>query len=176
MLLTRFTQRIVNRFAFCLLVGASAAHAQINVMSQPFRAGTAPSSSAELTVASVAPQAITNSAPHLAVRSLNRPSAVAGSTGQSTAKHSVAAPRRWAILAEDQTLSRALERWALQEGLELVWEAPKDLAVVRAMYLGPFEKVIREVMLDTRSDGYPLHACRSGGVLRVLQSSQPCNI
>jgi hypothetical protein len=89
----------------------------------------------------------------------------------------VAAPaplKRWEILPEDQTLSRALARWAREERLQFFWEAPRDLLAVRASYAGTFEAAIRGVMVDSPTSGYPLHACQYDNSIRVLHTSQPC--
>lgn len=82
--------------------------------------------------------------------------------------------KRWEVLLSDQTLSRALARWAREENLQFFWEAPRDLLAVRAAYIGNFEAAIRAVMVDSPTSGYPLHACQYDNSVRVLHTSQPC--
>lgn len=82
--------------------------------------------------------------------------------------------QRWEVLVEDQKLSRALWRWAQQEGIQFFWEAPKDLVAVKASYTGSFAKAVTELMQDTSASSYPLRACRYDNALRILHTSQSC--
>lgn len=98
-------------------------------------------------------------------------------TVQPTLMAAAPAPvQRFDVLVEDKKLSYALWRWAQVEGLELFYEAPKDIVAVRASYRGTFQHAITSAMLDTSSSGYPLHACRYDNAIRILHTSQTCPV
>lgn len=83
-------------------------------------------------------------------------------------------PQSWRVELSDGSLSKALLRWSRLAGSPLLWEAPKDLPVVMAVYQGDFIAAIEQVMRDSANSSYPLHACVYDNVVRVLHVSQNC--
>lgn len=80
----------------------------------------------------------------------------------------------WKIQASDGSLSRALRRWEREAKFPILWEAPKDLPAVTAVYRSDFLGALKRLMEDTRHSEYPLHACAHDNVVRILHSSQSC--
>lgn len=133
------------------------AQAQVVMVDKPFRQqAPASASPIDLSIAPYAP-----------------PVAAPAPVPQVVAPVAVPA-KRWFVYAEDQTLSRALGRWAREEKLPFFWEAPMDIQAVPASYVGNYEAAMLGVMLDSPKSGYPLHACKYDNSIRVLHQSQPC--
>jgi len=88
---------------------------------------------------------------------------------------SVAVPgAEWRLELMDGSLSRAMRRWSRDAKFPVLWEAPKDLPVVAAVYRGSFLDAVRSVMADTHNTEYPMHACAHDNVVRILHVSQAC--
>lgn len=114
----------------------------------------------------------------------SKPGAVA-STASGAAAPTVAAPapvaapvapaKTWAVLPSDGTLSRALQRWAKTEQVNLVYEATADLPAMSVSYTGDFWAVLDQVLADTARGSYPLHGCQYKNVTRILHTSQVCD-
>ncbi|EWS66701.1 Toxin co-regulated pilus biosynthesis protein Q [Hydrogenophaga sp. T4] len=98
------------------------------------------------------------------------PIAVAPSASPADAKSS-----RWELTQPDGTLSRGLMRWAREAKVQLVYEAPSDLAAVTVAYTGDFWTALEGVLADTANGSYPLHGCRYTNVVRILHTSQACD-
>lgn len=182
-----WTMRLV--FAFSLCFAVNAAYSQVNVINKPFRSATTntgaqpaqdlgitpytPQGSAQGFMAPVpfqpAPNHRVDQVPPQQGNFQPGPPPF-NATGYATAM----LPQRWDVYAEDQKLSRALQRWTAQERLQFFYEAPKEPVAVRASYIGTFDQVVPALMDDTAASGYPLHACRYDNALRVLHVSQPC--
>lgn len=138
-------------YAFALLACGGASQAQVQVLSQPYRA-PAPSSQQLPSIPFVSAQNATTTVTSVAT----------------------ATPQRWEVLSEDQKLSRALWRWTQQEGIQFFWEAPNDLLAVKASYAGSFATAVLALMEDTASSAYPLRACRYDNALRIIHTSKTC--
>lgn len=82
--------------------------------------------------------------------------------------------QEWKIEASDGFLSRALRRWARDAKFPILWQAPKDLPAVPAVYRGDFLTALKRLMEDSTRSDYPLHACAYENVVRVLHDSQSC--
>lgn len=144
------------------LIGA--AQAQVVMVDKPYRQQPAPGAAIDLPIA-----------PYAAPAPATTPvSQVAPVVAAQAAPIATAPAKRWEVLPSDQTLSRALARWAREENLQFFWEAPRDLLAVRASYTGSFEAAVQGVMVDSPKSGYPLHACQYENSVRVLHTSQPC--
>lgn len=80
------------------------------------------------------------------------------------------------IEPNDESLSLALRRWAWDTNYQLVWDAGKDFPARSTRYdAKTYVEAVEQVMADTESSGYPLHACLyANRVVRVLHISQSC--
>jgi hypothetical protein len=83
---------------------------------------------------------------------------------------------RFEITSHDESLYLALRRWAAESKYQLVWDAGKDFPARKTIYNAQtFEQAVEQVMADTETSGYPLHACAyANNVVRVLHISQNC--
>ena len=83
---------------------------------------------------------------------------------------------KFVITQDDESLNLVLRRWSAEKGYQLVWDAPKDLSVKKTEYEAiDILDAVEQVMGDTESSGYPLHACTyKNNVIRVLHTSQSC--
>jgi len=80
----------------------------------------------------------------------------------------------WKIQLSDGFLSRSLRRWEREAKFPILWEAPKDLPAVAAVYKSDFFGALKRLMEDTRHSEYPLHACAYDNAVRILHVSQAC--
>jgi hypothetical protein len=75
---------------------------------------------------------------------------------------SSAASGPWRVLAQDITIARTLERWAVQAGVHVKWDAQRNFLVGAPDTLdGSFETAL-QALLDSagiRQSDYPLEAC-----------------
>lgn len=135
---------------------ATMAHAQVNTINKPFRAGAPTVSPVDLGIAPyVAPTP--TPAPTIALVPA-RP----------------AQPQVWEVLLTDGNLYKALSRWAHLDGRPVHWEAGKEYPAVYAQYVGSYVQAFEQVMKDTANSSYRLHACEYDNVIRVLHTSQSC--
>lgn len=109
--------------------------------------------------------------PPAVAAALNTPASPAQAAAPAAAP---AAERQWKVDLADGSLSRALRRWGRDARMPVLWEAPKDLPAVASVYVGEFLEAIEQVMKDSASSSYPLHACAHDNVVRVLHESQAC--
>lgn len=72
---------------------------------------------------------------------------------------------RWEVKTSDVTLLRTLERWALDAGFKLKWDAAKNFLIGASdVYTGSFEEALQAVLSSAgiRLSDYPLEACIYG--------------
>lgn len=81
----------------------------------------------------------------------------------------------WEITASDGTISRALQRWAAEAKVQLIYEAPLDIAAVPTKYTGSYFESLERVLSDTVNGNYPLHGCQYDNTTRILHVSQACD-
>ncbi len=68
----------------------------------------------------------------------------------------------WEVKTSDVTLLRTLERWALDAGYKLKWDAAKNFLIGASdIYTGSFEDALQAVLSSAgiRLSDYPLEAC-----------------
>ena len=72
------------------------------------------------------------------------------------------APGRWAVLVQDITLERTLQRWGAQAGVRLKWDAQRNFLIGAPDTIeGTFETALKTVLgsAGIRQSDYPLEAC-----------------
>ena len=72
------------------------------------------------------------------------------------------APKRWAVLVQDITLERTLQRWGAQAGVRLKWDAQRNFLIGAPDTIeGTFETALKTVLgsAGIRQSDYPLEAC-----------------
>ena len=72
------------------------------------------------------------------------------------------APARWAVLVQDITLERTLQRWGAQAGVRLKWDAQRNFLIGAPDTIeGTFETALKTVLgsAGIRQSDYPLEAC-----------------
>jgi hypothetical protein len=72
------------------------------------------------------------------------------------------APGRWSVLVQDITLERTLQRWAVQAGVRIKWDAQRNFLIGAPDTIeGTFEIALRTVLESAgiRQSDYPLEAC-----------------
>ena len=71
-------------------------------------------------------------------------------------------PGRWAVLVQDITLERTLQRWGAQAGVRLKWDAQRNFLIGAPDTIdGTFEAALKTVLgsAGIRQSDYPLEAC-----------------
>lgn len=82
---------------------------------------------------------------------------------------------RWEIAASDGTLRRALGKWAVRSGWQLVWDASVDVPVTaNATFTGNFNTVVTQLFRSLSAADVNLSAVLYSGnrVLRVTESGR----
>ena len=72
------------------------------------------------------------------------------------------ASSRWAVLVQDITLARTLERWGAQAGYRVKWDAQRNFLIGAPDSVeGSFETALKAVLdsAGIRQSDYPLEAC-----------------
>jgi len=84
---------------------------------------------------------------------------VAPYASAATADPSVA---RWSVLVADITLARTLERWGIQAGYRVKWDAQRNFLIGAPDSVdGTFETALKAILgsAGIRQSDYPLEAC-----------------
>ncbi len=69
---------------------------------------------------------------------------------------------RWSVLVQDITLARTLERWGLQAGYRVKWDAQRNFLIGAPDSVdGTFETALKAILGSSgiRQSDYPLEAC-----------------
>ncbi|MBD8577565.1 toxin co-regulated pilus biosynthesis Q family protein [Pseudomonas syringae] len=85
------------------------------------------------------------------------------------------APEQWVIAASDATLRRALNKWAVKAGWQLVWEASVDVPInVTASFEGDFRTAVKRLFQSLSAADVNLNGMLYAGnrVLRVTESGR----
>jgi hypothetical protein len=91
----------------------------------------------------------------------------AGETALPVAPYAGARPgeapvAHWAVLVQDITLARTLERWGAQAGVRVKWDAQRNFLIGAPDSLeGTFESALKALLgsAGIRQSDYPLEAC-----------------
>ena len=86
----------------------------------------------------------------------------ASPAGPPDAATALAATGRWAVLTQDITVARTLERWATQAGVRVKWDAQRNFLVGAPDTVeGSFETALQTLLNSAgiRESDYPLEAC-----------------
>jgi len=137
-----------------LAVGPAPAHAQANAFGAPMRlneaapAPPAPAGAAMPPVAPVAAQA-------------------AAAVGSST----------WRVEIADMNVRRVIERWSRSAGMQVIYEASKDIDVgAAAAFSGTYEHALQQLLAAVETSEMPLRACLyANAVARVIPRMQRCD-
>jgi hypothetical protein len=73
-----------------------------------------------------------------------------------------AAIARWSVLVQDITLARTLERWGVQAGVRVKWDAQRNFLIGAPDSVeGTFEMALKAILSSAgiRQSDYPLEAC-----------------
>lgn len=84
-------------------------------------------------------------------------------------------PEQWVIAASDTTLRRALNKWAVKAGWQLVWEASVDVPInVTASFEGDFRTAVKRLFQSLSAADVNLNGMLYAGnkVLRVTESGR----
>lgn len=84
-------------------------------------------------------------------------------------------PEQWVIAASDTTLRRALNKWAVRAGWQLVWEASVDVPInVTASFEGDFRTAVKRLFQSLSAADVNLNGMLYAGnrVLRVTESGR----
>ncbi|MBD8792699.1 toxin co-regulated pilus biosynthesis Q family protein [Pseudomonas syringae] len=84
-------------------------------------------------------------------------------------------PEQWVIAASDTTLRRALNKWAVRAGWQLVWEASVDVPInVTASFEGDFRTAVKRLFQSLSASDVNLNGMLYAGnrVLRVTESGR----
>ena len=101
------------------------------------------------------------------LQTMAQPSHVAGESalpvapyaGTKTGDASVA---HWSVLVQDITLARTLERWGVQAGVRVKWDAQRNFLIGAPDSVeGTFETALKAILSSAgiRQSDYPLEAC-----------------
>lgn len=85
---------------------------------------------------------------------------------------------QWEVRTSDITIAKTFERWAVDAGYKLKWDASRNFLVGASdVYFGSFESAIQAVLSSSgiRNSDYPLEACiyaNSPPLLRVTRQGE----
>ena len=143
-------------------------------------AAQAPQAFTGLTFGAPVPTKSVDAAPTTVTESAGPPVKVAPAPQPAASATAVQPPQKpalkeWSISSADQTLGRALARWAATVPVPLYWEADRERPAIPAVYrMATFEEALEAVMVDTRHSAYVIHACAHDNAIRILHASQAC--
>lgn len=148
-----------------LAVGPAPAHAQANAFGAPVRLNEA------------APAAPVPSAPASAVA---RPAApVAAPIAMPIAAQAIptASGSTWRVEIADMNVRRVIERWSRNAGMQVIYEATKDVDVgATAAFSGTYEHALQQLLAAIETSEMPLRACLyANAVARVIPRMQRCD-
>lgn len=141
-----------------MAVGPAPANAQSNAFGAPVRLN-------EAMPAAAAPAA---PAPSSAPAATAAPiAAQAGNTPAST----------WRVEIADMNVRRVIERWSRSAGMQVIYEASKDVDVgATAAFSGTYEHALQQLLSAIETSEMPLRACLyANAVARVIPRMQRCD-
>jgi len=144
-----------------LAVGPAPAHAQTNAFGAPVRLNEA------------APPAPLQSMPTGAVAPPVAP-AVVPVAAQAAA---TASSSTWRVEIADMNVRRVIERWSRSAGMQVIYEATKDVDIgAAAAFSGTYEHALQQLLAAIETSEMPLRACLyANAVARVIPRLQRCD-
>lgn len=139
-----------------LAVGPAPAQAQANAFGAPVRLNEAAPAASALSAAPVAAPATTPVA------------------AQATA---AASSSTWRVEVADMNVRRVIERWSRSAGMQVIYEATKDVDIgAAAAFSGTYEHALQQLLAAIETSEMPLRACLyANAVARVIPRLQRCD-
>lgn len=83
----------------------------------------------------------------------------------------------WRVEIADMNVRRVIERWSRNAGMQVIYEATKDVDVgAAAAFSGTYEHALQQLLSAIESSEMPLRACLyANAVTRVVPRMQRCD-
>jgi hypothetical protein len=83
----------------------------------------------------------------------------------------------WRVEIADMNVRRVVERWSRAAGMQVIYEASKDVDVgAAAAFSGTYEHALQQLFAAIENSGMPLRACLyANAVTRVIPRMQRCD-
>lgn len=148
-----------------MAVGPAPANAQANAFGAPVRLHEAATTFPAPASAVPAPAAIQHASP------LTAPAA------PIAAQASSASSSTWRVEIADMNVRRVIERWSRSAGMQVIYEATKDVDVgATAAFSGTYEHALQQLLAAIETSEMPLRACLyANAVARVIPRMQRCD-
>jgi hypothetical protein len=90
---------------------------------------------------------------------------------------SAAVAATWRVEIADMNVRRVIERWSRSAGMQVIYEATKDVDVgAAAAFSGTYEHALQQLFAAIESSAMPLRACLyANAVTRVIPRLQRCD-
>ncbi len=90
---------------------------------------------------------------------------------------SSAAASTWRVEIADMNVRRVIERWSRNAGMQVIYEASKDVDVgATAAFSGTYEHALQQLLAAIEASEMPLRACLyANAVTRVIPRMQRCD-
>lgn len=140
-----------------LAVGPAPAQAQATAFGAPVRLN----------------EAVSAAEPGAAAATDHAASSVAPVAGQVTS----AGRSTWRVEIADMNVRRVIERWSRNAGMQVIYEATKDVDVgAAAAFSGTYEHALQQLLAAIETSEMPLRACLyANAVARVIPRMQRCD-